>query len=601
MSNTQRCKDDEVATLIANADAHFSVRRIAQATAAYQQVLALRPHNAHALHRMGLICVHTDNPARARDYLEQAVLAAPERAELWEHAGLLAALLGDHEPAEARYRQALGLAGPTASLHRNLADCLQQCGRLGEAIGHYEKSLEIEPGLHHAVRALARIHTGLGHPDDAADYWQHAWALDSASLQDGLDLIGALAKAGRTQALAEVIRQISARYANDASALKALAVALNTNDCFNAALRVARQGLALDPQHPLLHHNAARALSISGKTTESRPHSMEAARLLPDNAHLQFHLACVQLALGEFEAGWRRYAWFYALPGGSTKRIPPMFRAWQGEPVAACRFLLVGEQGLGDQIQCLRFAEWLHRQQATVDVLIDAPLAELAAGMASVHAVFTTLPPGPYDYACHMLRMPEYMKLKLSMLPVAMPYLTAPSEKTAQWRARINTLSSAKKHAGDKRVGIVWAGSPSHPLDRFRSIRLDTLRPLFTHSGISWYSLQKGDRERESEHLAGTYGLHTLGSAIGTFTDTLAILQTLDLLITVDTSIAHLAGAAGLPVWVLTPAYSEWRWLNGRTDSPWYPSMRLFRQRELNHWDPVIEEVQAALQLTFAA
>jgi tetratricopeptide (TPR) repeat protein len=589
--------DADVDALVARADAHFSARRMTEAMIAYRKVLTVRPRDAHALHRMGLVCVHTDKIDRARDYMEQALQAAPERAELWEHAGLLAALKGNRESAETFYRRAISLAGSTASLHRNLADCLRQSGRLMEALAHYRKSIEIEPGLHHAIRALARVNTQLGQLDEAAHYWLSAWTLNPASLQDGLDLMTVLAKTGRIHQLAEAMTQIRTRFAKDAPALKALAVVLNTHDRFNDALSVARQGLAIDPHHPLLHHNAARALSICGKIAESRPHSMEAARLLPDNPHMQFHLAGVLLGLGEFEEGWKRYRWFYDLPGKDQERVRPNFREWNGEPVAGCRFLLVGEQGRGDEIQFIRFAEWLHQQGAMVDVLVSLPIAELAASMTGVRAVFTTMPPGPYAYWSHMLRIPEHMKLDFPMLPIAMPYLAATPEKVRHWKAHIESISPRRKHAPSKRIGLVWAGSPNHALDRYRSIRLNALKPLFGLGGITWYSVQKGDREHESEGIAHECDLHTLGPAINDFTDTLAILQTLDLLITVDTSVAHLAGAAGLPVWVLVPAYSEWRWLTTRTDSPWYPSMRLFRQRELGEWDPVFKEVRAALQL----
>ncbi|MFM0734032.1 tetratricopeptide repeat protein [Paraburkholderia sediminicola] len=587
--------DTAVDVLVARADAAFSARRMTDAMDAYQEVLTRRPRDAHALHRMGLSCVHVNEMDRACDYLKRALQAAPERAELWEHAGLLAALKRDYTSAEAFYRRALHLSGDTASLHRNLADCLRLTNRLSEAIAHYQTSLEIEPRSHHAARALARISAQIGRIDDAAHYWLRAWALDPASLQDALDLVKALATANRTRELDDVIRQTRTRFAGDVEALKSLAYVLNTNDRFSDALSVARQGLALDPHHPLLHHNAARALSIQGNLAASRQHSMEAARLLPDSPYLQFHLAGVQLGLGEFEEGWQRYRWFYALPGKAEEQIRLAFPKWNGEPVAGCQFLLVGEQGRGDEIQFLRFAEWLHRQGATVDVLVSPPIAELATSMKRVRTVFTTLPRGPYEYWCHMLRMPEHMKLDLPMLPIAMPYLTATPGKVRRWQTHIDAISRSKTQAKNKHIGVVWAGSPHHALDRFRSVRLDALKPLFSLAATTWYSVQKGDRENESKDLANHYDLHTLGPVIDDFADTLAILNTLDLLITVDTSVAHLAGAAGLPVWVLVPACPEWRWLTDRTDSPWYPSMRLFRQRKLGEWGPVIEEVRRAL------
>jgi hypothetical protein len=415
--------------------------------------------------------------------------------------------------------------------------------------------------------------------------------LDQQGLQKGLDLVGILAKTNRISELEEVVMDLTARFANNAGAFRALAFVLNTHDRFAEAFSIAAQGLTVDPTHPLLHHNAARALSIRGRTVEGRPYSAEAARLLPDNPQLQFHFAGVQLALGEYAEGWKRYKWFYEISSNEILRVRPAFREWNGESVAGCEFLLVGEQGCGDQIQFLRFAEWLAKQGATVDVLVSEPVAVLAANLKSVRTVFTTTPPGPYSYWCYMFRMPEHVNLDLQMLPVAMPYLSAPMESRERWKMRIDAMSAAGKK---KRIGFVWAGSTVHPLDRFRSMQLDALRPLFAFADITWFSLQKGDRERES--LSGELDVHALGPQIDDFTDTLAILHALDLLITVDTSVAHLAGAAGLPVWTLVPANTEWRWLTGRTDSPWYPSMRIFRQPELGDWESVIGDVRCALQ-----
>lgn len=415
---------------------------------------------------------------------------------------------------------------------------------------------------------------------------------DQQGLQDGLDLVAILAKTNQIRALEHVVTELSSAFADNAGAFRALAFVLNTNDRFAEAFGIATRGLTVDPTHPLLHHNAARALSIRGRTVEGRPYSAEAARLLPDNPQLQFHFAGVQLALGEYAEGWKRYKWFYEIPSNEILRVRPAFPEWNGESVAGCEFLLVGEQGCGDQIQFLRFADWLHKQGATVDVLVSEPVAVLAAGLKSVRTVFTAMPAGPYAYWCYMFRMPEHVNLDLQMLPVVMPYLSASGERRELWKTHIDAMSSAAKK---KRIGFVWAGSPIHPLDRFRSMQLDALRPLFAFTDITWFSLQKGGRERDAESLSGEFDVQTLGPEIADFTDTLAILHALDLLITVDTSVAHLAGAAELPVWTLVPANTEWRWLTGRTDSPWYPSMRIFRQRELGDWESVIEDVKCAL------
>jgi hypothetical protein len=424
----------------------------------------------------------------------------------------------------------------------------------------------------------------------------NAWALAPSNLQVGLDLVAALAKTKHTAQLDEVVRQIRTQHAADAEALEALCLALYRIDHFSVMLGVARQGLAIDPQRAMLHLYAAHALSVRGSNVEAMIHSRETARLLPNDPVMQYQLGCLELSNGEFKNGWTRHNQFYTLPVQLNSLVFPNFPLWNGERVTGRKFLLVGEQGRGDEIQFIRFAEWLNQRGAIVDVLVSQPIARIATSMTGVRSVFTELPAGPYDYWSHMLRMPEHMKLDLPMLPIAMPYLASEPERLDLWQARIDFISPEATHKKSRRIAVVWAGGPNHALDRFRSIQLDALMPLFAMPNTTWFSLQKGDRERDSEAIAEEFDLHTLGPTIEDFADTLAILETLDLLITVDTSVAHLAGAASLPVWVLLPAYTEWRWLKDRADSPWYPSMRLFRQRELGQWGPVIEEVREALR-----
>jgi tetratricopeptide (TPR) repeat protein len=532
----------------------------------------------------------------ARDYLERALHVAPGNAQLWEHLGLVAARAGEHLAAEASYHRAIALTGGTASLHRNLADVLKLAGRGAEARVHYAKALEFDPALHHAVRRLAVLCLEDERLDEAATLLRRAWTLGAAQLADGIDLIKVLARLGRTADTDAQIALMRKTFATNASALEQLAFHLNQLHRYGEAYEVAAQGLAVDAARAGLHHNAAYASNMGGDFTRMRQHSAEAARLMPEDAHLQFNLAVALLRDGKFEEGWRHYHWHERLPQNSTL-VQPRFPEWSGEPVAGRRFLLVGEQGLGDQIQSLRYADWLQRQGATVDVWVGEALGDVAACARGVHRVWTTLPPGPYDFWCRMFRFPERMKLTAAMLPLAMPYLSAPPAAIDRWRERLASPASgnARKRCKGLRVGLVWAGNPDYEFDRYRSIALGALHPLLERRGVSWFSLQKGAAQRDVETLPAGIDITPLGPEIGSFTDTLAIVQSLDLVVTVDTSVAHLAGAAGVPVWILLPTCTDWRWMTGRTDTPWYPSARLFRQRELGRWDDVIEEVGEAL------
>ncbi|CAB3721577.1 tetratricopeptide repeat protein [Paraburkholderia rhynchosiae] len=552
--------------------------------------------NADALHQLGLAHFRDGKLDRACEQLDRALNVAPDRADIWEHRGLLAALRGDRIAAEAFYYRALSLSGGSASLHRNLADCLKLSARFIEARQHYLQALSSEPTLHHAVRALAEISTEQKQYADAADYWLRAWALDSTNVADASMLIAALSKARRDAEIDGLLPTLRACCAADAAALQELAFALNGAERFADAISVARQGIAIDPHNAWLHHNASFAFNMLGDFQQMHVHAAEAARLMPDHALMQFNLAAAQLRAGDFERGWKQYRWHDALPENHDL-VRPDFPEWQGERVLGCRFLLVGEQGLGDQIQFLRMADWLHRRGARVDVWVEGPLGDIAREAAGVHAAWATVPPGPYDFWCRMLRMPAHMNLDMSMLPLAAPYLNAEPAKAQRWRDRVEALGTVGAQGPfRKRVGMVWAGNPAYVLDRYRSIPLQQWRPLLEQPGVRWFSLQKGDVQNDAEAWSEGIDMHVLGPEIHNFSDTLAIIQSLDLVITVDTAVAHLAGACGTPVWVLVPTFTDWRWVVERADSPWYPSMRLFRQRELNQWDTVLAEVAQALR-----
>ncbi|MFM0224469.1 tetratricopeptide repeat protein [Paraburkholderia dipogonis] len=592
----QTSVSNDVGAITARADACFAAGCHHQAIADYERLLVKQPHNVHALHRLGLASFRVDRPDRSREYLDQALSLTPERADIWEHRGLIAALGGELIAAEAFYHRTMALSGGTASLHRNLGDCLKLAKRLVEARGHYLEALELEPTLHHAVRALAQISMELERYQDAVDYWLRAWTLDSTHLTDALELIAALSGAQRGAGIDGVLAELRARFAGDASALQQVAFALNGVERFRDAISVAIDGLGVDPHNGWLHHNASFAFNMLGDFPSMHAHAVEAARLMPDHPQMQFNLAAAQLRAGDHENGWKQYRWHEALPENHDLVRPP-YPEWQGERVTGRRFLLVGEQGLGDQLQFLRMAEWLHRRGAQVDVWVEAPLGDVARRTAGVHAAWTTAPPGPYDYWCRMLRMPEHMKLDLPMLPLATSYLRAEPAQVQRWQNRLDAICAADaRNPPGRRIGIVWAGNPAYGLDRYRSIPLPQWLSVLQQTGVQWFALQKGEAQNEAVAWREDIGMHRLGPEIGTFADTLAIVQLLDLVITVDTAVAHLAGACGTPVWVLVPTFTDWRWMTERDDSPWYPSARLFRQRELGRWDTVLDEVARALR-----
>jgi hypothetical protein len=332
-------------------------------------------------------------------------------------------------------------------------------------------------------------------------------------------------------------------------------------------------------------------------------------QLCPDAAGLCANLSLILLQLGAYEEAWRLYE--YRLRDEPALRCPLPFPPWRGQAPAGLRFLIVGEQGLGDVIQFCRYAPLLAEQGATVDVLVRPELVNLLSSLDGVRGVFSELQTttDAYDVHSPLMSLPHYCGTTVHTIPSQVPYVHPPPQALSRWQDRV-----AQACAGDNalwRVGLVWAGGhrpldvQASAIDRRRSLDLADCLPWFDLPGICWFSLQLGPaaaawgalRTQASPALAAR--MHDFTADITDFVDTAALNAQLDLVISVDTAPAHLAGACGRPVWILNRYDQCWRWLHGRTDSPWYPTARLFRQPQPGHWGSVIAAVRAALQGRF--
>ncbi|AJP71780.1 glycosyl transferase family 8 [Sphingomonas hengshuiensis] len=334
----------------------------------------------------------------------------------------------------------------------------------------------------------------------------------------------------------------------------------------------------------------AQALRVQGRVAEARPIQEMLVDALPGHLPTRFDLSETLLLLGDFDRGWREYGYRYSL--AHTTRIERKVQRprWDGRPIPGQTLLIHDEQGYGDTFQFLRMVAWAReRSQAKVVLEINHEMASIARRMSGFDAITLRgeLPP-PFDVHCEMMSLPMAMGLKLGDLPGdPMPYLTALPDRRETWRRRL------APHAGLK-VACLWAGRPTHMNDANRSVSLATLAPL-AQDGVTFFSIQKGPSEGDALAPPPGMNLVSLSPEIRDFEDTAAILCEVDLLISIDSSPVHLAGALGRPAWVMLPLLPDWRWLQGRDDTPWYPSVRLFRQTEWGRWDQVVDRVAAAL------
>ncbi|MBF0462747.1 MAG: tetratricopeptide repeat protein [Magnetococcales bacterium] len=356
------------------------------------------------------------------------------------------------------------------------------------------------------------------------------------------------------------------------------------------------QAIRLQPECAEAHYNLGAFLQGQHRLAEAEAAYQHAIRSQPDHAEACWNLSLLYLSLGRFQEGWPLHEARHH-PNKREQRVVPLavpFPRWNGEPLPGHSLLLVAEQGLGDQIQFCRYAAHLKaRGVRWLTLVCAAPLAALFASLAGVDQVL--VPSTSHDYPAHdywafYLAIPLHLATTLATIPQEIPYLRAPADRLAVWERGLPPA--------DFRVGLVWKGNLNNKKGTDRSLpALTVLAPLWSVPGVAFVSLQKGDGEAEASQPPPDQPLFHPGAAIQDFADTAAIVTHLDLVISIDSAVAHLAGALGKPCWVLLPAReTDWRWLQGRADSPWYPGvMRLFRQKRPEEWSAVVEEVRAAL------
>lgn len=363
------------------------------------------------------------------------------------------------------------------------------------------------------------------------------------------------------------------------------------------ALIAAREASRLAPNAASSYVNLAKVQVDRGERDEAVSSFMLALLHEPSNPEAHLGIGQILLAEADFRPGWIEYAWRNELDqakGLMPKMVTPV---WNGMHLPRDRVLLVGDQGFGDTIQFARYISIVAARCQEVVVGCSpelAPLLRRLPGVASVHSRWDDIP--RHVAHCLMSSLPGILGTELDTIPRTVPYLTADPALRAIWADRLAPL----RQTGRRLVGIVWAGRPTHPNDGRRSLALDALASLGSVPGVQLVSVQKPLPARDAARFAAL-GLLDWSSALGDFNETLALLSNLDLLVTIDSAAAHLAGAAGLQVFVMTPTPADWRWLLERVDSPWYPTMRLFRQKSPGQWDSVLSDILEAVPMALAS
>lgn len=565
--------------------------------------------------------------AEAIEAYRRSVRLAPALANA--HFNLASALEAQGEAAGAleSFDQALRLAGGDPQAHFGRANVLQALGRLGEAAGAYRRAVALAPGfvdalanLGGALQQLRRYDEALAALDGAlALAPQHAGALCNRGIvlllqarhEESLAAFEAALKIDPKHPIAwHRLGQLLVRMRQSEAALHCLdrAAALapaSAAVAFDRAAALAYLGraeevleasdrlLAQDPAMAGLHINRGYAQLMLGRFDEARGSLAAALQLEPQQPNANFMLGLVDLVQGDLASGLPRYEWRFR--ESSTQLVMRQFAAprYTGAEDLAGRTLFVWyEQGFGDTLMFSRYVRQVAARAGRVVFEVQPALAGLMQRWLgdAVRVLPAGSPLPAFDLHCPLLSLPLACATTLASIPEAGPALACDPGRAARWRPRLRPLDGE----GALRVGLAWSGSRTHGSDRYRSIELARLAPL-AQPGVSFVALQTDLRDADAGALARLGAVDRFGTEIGDFDDTAALADACDLVISVDTSAVHLAAAMGKPAWLLLPRSPDWRWLLDRDDSPWYPSLRLFRQARAGDWDGVIERVAAEL------
>jgi Flp pilus assembly protein TadD len=579
-------RPQEIQQLLETGLSHHQAGRADEADAIYRRVLAAQPDNHDALHLLGMLEAQRGRHEQALALLRRATAIVPAFAPFHLHLGQTLATMGRHEEAIVSYARAVDLDPRDPLARCDAGISLMMLGRVAHAVDQLRIASELAPNdpvllanygfglgkmgrLDEAIAILARaVAQGPQHPGPWTQYAEMLW------------------RRGRYDEAVAPARRGVELAPTDPRALVLLGNTLQTVAGFGEAAELYRRAAGLEPNNPDAPSNLALTLLKMGEAQAALEMYEQVLTRWPTHTDALANRSLALLTLGNLRRGFLEYEARWKSPLLRKYNFPQPL--WDGSDPSGKTILLVSEQGLGDTIQFVRYAPLVAARGAQVLLLCAADLQPLMQTIEGIAAIFTPadeLP--PFDAYAPLASLPGLFDTMLETIPAQVPYLRADADRIAKWRARLGDANVLK-------VGIVWGGSPAHQNDRSRSCTLADFAPLSEVEEVVLYSLQKGAAAAQVASPPAMRFFH-LGEELNDFSDTAAVLECLDLLIAVDTSVVHLAGALARPVWTLLARGPDWRWMLERDDSPWYPTMRLLRQPRPGAWKPVFERAKSDL------
>jgi tetratricopeptide (TPR) repeat protein len=564
--------------------------RFAEAETLYRQILVRVPDHADALHFLGVLAGQFNRHEAAVELIRKALSIRPDDVEARFNLATNLIPLGKIEEAIAEFNRVLEVQKDDPDAHLLIADLLRQVSRKDEAVTHLRRTIALREQNPDAYNNLGNLLQERGEVDEAILCFQRSLALRPGNAQTLNNLGNARRQKGEYDAALGLLRQAVAAQPDSPQMRTNLGNVLCDVGEVESAITEFRAALKDAPTYADAWNHLGIALRSVGEVEEALAAHRQALSLRPDFDAARYAEAWALLLLGRFDEGWRAYE---ARPRAASGwgRFP---NSWKGEPLNGRRILLHAEQGFGDTIQFGRFASIVAELGGHVILECQQELISLLPGLAGIKDLVARDDPlPPFDVHCPLMSIPLVLGTTETTIPSRFPYISPDPNLVAEWANRL------KRHGPRPHVGLVWTGRATSSEERRRSMRLKDFGPLAGLKGLTFHSLQVGPAG-DQVNEPGVPRLIDHRSELHDFSDTAALIANLDLVITVDTAVAHLAGAMGKDVWTMLQLAPDWRWMLDREDSPWYPTMRLFRQRQRAHWGDVVTRVTGELSRRYA-
>ncbi len=560
----------------------------------HERAITLKADYVEAFNNRGVALHGLRQHRAAVDSYERAIALKADHAEAYNNRGVALNDLKQHEAAIASYERAIALRADHAEAHNNRGIALSDLKQHEAAIASYERAIFLKADYAEAYYNCGVALNDLKQYQAAIDSYERAIALKSDYAEAYNNRGNALSGLKKYRAAIDSYERAIALKADYADPHYNRGIALSDLKQYRAAIDCYESAIALRAGYAKAYHNRGVALNAL-KQNQAAIESYERAIVLKaDYAEAHLNLGMLALQMGNFQCGWREHEWRWKGAQLKPRELRDFSQPlWLGvEPLQGRTILLHAEQGLGDTLQFCRYMKQVSDLGARVILEVQTPLLGLLAGLAGVNQLVgrgRQLP--PFNLHCPLLSLPLAFKTGLDSIPSATRYIDSPSGKQASWSARLGPKNRP-------RIGLVWSGNAEHKNDHNRSIALaELMRGL--PGGFQYVSLQKEVRDVDKNFLDANAEILHFGSELKDFTDTAALCELMDVIVSVDTSVAHLAGALGQEVWVLLPFNPDWRWLLDRSDSPWYPTATLYRQETRDDWTGAVERVGVDLEKRF--